>query len=124
VTAPDLGALREAVERNARAVMEGNFAQLMADITPEALAQMMQMAPGGASAASLAQLPSISGYQIEEKGAEGDAHSFEVTFESAAGSATLLATWKPVVGQWKITGVTVVSLAPTPAAPSAEGAAE
>ena len=120
MTAPDLDALRAAVERNAQAVVEGNFAQLMADITPEALAQMMQMAPGTASAASVAQLPSITGFTISEKGVEGEAHSFEVTFDSAAGTATLMTTWAPVVGQWKITGVSVVSLTPAPSDPPPE----
>ena len=113
MTQPD--ALREAVERNARAVMEGNFSQLMADITPEALAQMMAMAPAGATPGgmSLAQMPSISGYTIEDLGAEDDGHVYQVRFESPSGSATLAATWKQVVGQWKITAVRVVSIEPS-----------
>jgi hypothetical protein len=72
---------------------------------------MMQMAPSGAS---LAQLPAITGYTITEKAPEGDGHVFEVAFESSAGSATLLATWKPIVGQWKVVGVTVVSVTAAP----------
>ena len=105
--------LREAVERNARAVVEGNFSQLMADITPEALAEMMAMAPAGAGGMSFAQLPSISGYSVEDLGpAAGGGHDYQVRFEAAAGSATVAATWKEVVGQWKITAVRVVGIEP------------
>lgn len=111
MTQPD--DLREAVERNARAVMEGNFSQLMADVTPEALAEMIRMAPAGTSGASLAQLPSISGYTIEDLGpVEGGGHDYQVRFESPAGAATLAATWKVVVGQWKIAAVRVVGIEP------------
>jgi hypothetical protein len=105
------GDLREAVERNAQAVMSGNFAQLMADITPEALAEMMKLA-AGAGEMSLAQLPAIEGYDISEVGPEGDTSVFEVTFRSAAGTATLAAAWREVLGQWKITAVRLVSLDP------------
>ncbi|MGE5597311.1 MAG: hypothetical protein ACM3S1_14900 [Hyphomicrobiales bacterium] len=106
------GDLREAVERNARAVMEGNFSQLMADITPEAMAQMMQMAPQGGAGMNLAQLPNITGYEIQDMGTEGDGHVYQVTFTSEMGRATLSATWKDVLGQWKITSVGVVSIEP------------
>jgi len=101
--------LREVVERNAQAVMTGNFNQLMADITPEALAKVMQMAPQGAQP-SLTQLPNITGYSIEPIGPDGDAFVYRVTFTSSAGRATAAVTWKQVLGQWKITGLEVISL--------------
>ncbi len=99
---------REAVERNAQAVMSGNLTQIMADITPEALAQMMQM---GAQAGGLspAQMPNIEGYEIEEKGADGDAEVFHVTFRSSMGTATLGSSWKQIMGQWKLTAVELIS---------------
>ena len=53
--------LREAVERSANAVMTGNFMQLMSDITPEALAELMKMAPGAGQFAITA-MPAITGY--------------------------------------------------------------
>ncbi len=100
---------REAAERNARAIMDGNLAQLMADITPDVLGQVMAMgaqAPGGLSPASM---PNIQGYEITEKGSEGDAEVFEVAFRSDIGTATISASWKQVMGQWKITAVSLVS---------------
>lgn len=108
---------REAAERNAQAIMSGNLAQLMADITPDVMAQVMAM---GAQAGGLspAQMPNIQGYEITEMGANGDAEVFHVTFRSDAGTATLAASWKQVMGQWKITAVELVSAQP---APPAEG---
>lgn len=101
------GTAREAAERNAQAVMSGNLAQLMADITPDALQQMMTMgAQGGLSPATM---PSISGYDIVEAGANGDAEVFQVTFRSDAGTATVAMHWKLIMGQWKVTGVDLIS---------------
>ncbi|MCL4231817.1 MAG: hypothetical protein KJ053_09555 [Dehalococcoidia bacterium] len=101
---------REAAERNAGAVMAGNLAQIMADITPGALTQMMAMgAQGGLSPTSM---PNMTGYEIVEAGQDGDATTFHVTFESSMGKATLATTWKQVMGQWKITAIALVSAEP------------
>lgn len=104
----DPATAREAVERNAQAVMTGNLTQIMADITPEALTQMMQM---GAQAGGLspAQMPNIEGYEIAEKGTDGDAELFHVTFRSSMGTATLGTSWKQIMGQWKLAAVELVS---------------
>ena len=105
------GSAREAAERNAKAVMSGNLSQIMADITPEALSQMMQMA-SAAGGLSPASMPNIEGYAIEELPLEGEAHPFNVTFTAAIGKATLATTWKQVMGQWKITAIALVSAEP------------
>jgi hypothetical protein len=110
--------LRAAVERTAEAVKTGNFVQLMADITPEAVAQMMQMAPA-ANGMSFASMPAITGYTITECPPEGDAQVYQIAFESAMGRATLAASWKQLLGQWKVTGVRLVGIEPYGAA--AEG---
>ena len=62
---------REAAERNAQAIMSGNLSQLMADITPEVLAQVMAM---GAQAGGLspAQMPNIEGYELKDFGPQED----------------------------------------------------
>lgn len=111
------GSAREAVERNAQAVMSGNLAQIMADITPEALAQMMQMG-AAAGAMSPASMPNIQGYDVTEMPPDGEAQVFHVRFRSSIGHATLSMSWKPVMGQWKITAVALVSVEPTGAAAS------
>lgn len=116
---PGPASAREAAERNAEAVVAGNFSQIMADITPEALTQMMQM---GASAGGLnpAQLPNISAYAIAEAGQteDGEGEIFQVAFTAAAGTATLEATWRQVAGAWKITAIRLVS---AEAAPTGDG---
>lgn len=98
--------------------MSGNFAQIMADITPEALAQLMQhMPPSGQM--SLTSMPAINRYDIEALGPAGEAHVYNVTFHSEMGKATLGSEWKQILGQWKISGVTLMSLEPAP--PVVEG---
>jgi hypothetical protein len=123
MTQPSLDDLRAAVERNAQAAATGNFAQLMADVTPEALASLMQAAPAAAQlAASMpagaapGALPAITSYEIADQGPEGDGHVFHVTFVSTLGRATLAATWKPVLGQWKIVGLGLISAEANPGA--------
>ena len=104
---------REAAERNAQAVVAGNLSRVMADITPEALTQMMQM---GAAAGRLspATMPSIQDYTVAEAGGSEGAEVFHVTFTSAIGKATVAETWKPVMGQWKLAGIAIVSVEPSP----------
>ena len=105
------GTAREAAERNAEAVMTGNLSQLMADITPEALSQLMQLG-AAAGAMSPASMPNIEGYEITEMGQDGEAEVFHVTFRSAIGKATASMAWRQVMGQWKITAVGLVSIEP------------
>jgi hypothetical protein len=100
---------REAAERNAQAIMTGNLSQLMADITPEVMAQVMAMGSQAPAGLSITQMPNIQGYEIVDKGIQGDVEVFDVTFKSDIGSATIAASWKQVMGQWKITSVSLVS---------------
>lgn len=115
------GSAREAVERNARAVMTGNFTQLMADITPEALTRMLAMAAkvpqaqgmlmGGVPAAG--QLPAITGFDVHDAGAsENGDENYHVTFTSDARTATVASTWRQIMGQWKIVDVNVIAVDP------------
>lgn len=102
------GSAREAAERNAQAVMSGNISQVMADITPEALTQIMQLAAanGGVSPATM---PDMQSYEIEDAGQSDDGgERFRVNFVAREGSATLTATWKQIAGQWKITAVNLI----------------
>lgn len=108
------GTAREAVERSAQAIVAGNFVQVMADLTTEALTQMLQMATeqgvNAGSAAALGGMPGISSYKITETGRDHESETFEVAFEGAQGRATVETTWKQVLGQWKIGAFRVVSL--------------
>lgn len=110
---------REAAERTAQAVVSGNLAQLMSDITPEALTQMMQMS-ASSGGFSLAQMPSLTGYEIAEAGQTEDGEVLQVTFKSSAGKATMETTWREVTGAWKITAVQLLSAEAAPPADPTE----
>jgi len=101
-----MGTAREAAELNAEAVMAGNLSQIMADITPEVLMQMMQLGAGGGLTPQ--SMPSITGYELKPISAAEDSELFHVTFLSAIGTATLSAQWKLVLGQWKIVEIGLV----------------
>jgi hypothetical protein len=113
---------REAAEQTAQAVVAGNLAHLMSAITPEALTQMMQMS-ASAGGLTLTQMPTLTGYEIEEMGQteDGEGETFQVTFKSSAGNASLETTWRQVTGAWKITAVQLLSAeaAPPPSEPTA-----
>lgn len=94
--------LRTVVERNAQAVMTGNFMQLMADITPEALAKLMQMAPPGSGQLSITSMPPIQRYELEQLPDDGDVQQFRATFYAESATASIVTGWRQVVGQWKV----------------------
>ena len=102
------GSARDACERNAQAVMTGNLPQVMADITPEVLGQMMQMATA-AGGMSPTAMPNIERYEIVEAPSEDDGEVFHVTFFAPQGRVTLGTTWKQLMGQWKVTNIALVS---------------
>jgi hypothetical protein len=107
------GSAREAVERNAQALASGNIAVVLADVTPEAIMQMMQAAAQrglDAGAVSLASMPSVRSYEIVDAGKDGESETFHVTFVSDQGRATMGSTWKPIDGVWKIVGLEVISI--------------
>lgn len=103
---------RAAAERSAQALMTGNLSQLMLDLTPEALGQLMT-AGAAIPGAGLGQMPSIGGYEIADAGGGGDGELFHVTFSAnGGGKATLAVRWKQVLGQWKIVELGVVGVEP------------
>lgn len=109
------GTAREAAERNAQALMAGNMMQLMMDITPEAMAGLMQMGTAAGvnpGAFSLASMPGITGFELGESTELEGAELIPTTFHSALGSITVVSTWKEIAGAWKIAAVTVNNIAP------------
>lgn len=114
------GTAREAAERNAQALMAGNMMQLMMDITPEAMAGLMQMGAAAGAAAgvnptafSLTSMPTLTGYELGEPTVvPGGGELIPATFHSALGSITIVSTWKEIAGAWKIAAVTVNNISP------------
>ena len=105
---------REAAENNAKAIMAGHLAVVMGQLTPEAMAQMLQLGSQGGMTPQ--QLPAISGYEIADAGTDSESQTFHVTFQSEAGTATLSTRWKQVLGQWKIAELGLVSAQAAPGA--------
>ncbi|GIW19170.1 hypothetical protein [Tepidiforma sp.] len=117
----DPGEARAAAERTARAVMTGNLAQVMADLAPEAMAQLMQLA-SGAQGLSPAQLPGIDGFELEEQAAEEGEARFLVRFRSSAGTVAVATRWRPMLGQWKVVEIGLAGFeAPGQPGPAAGG---
>lgn len=120
---PEPGSAREAAERNAQAIVAGNFAQVMNDLTPAAFNQVMQLgqsqaATGGPptpSPFSPGAMPNISAYELTEVESGPDNAVFHVTFSSPAGSATLSAGWLRIAGLWKIANVGLIEARPADA---------
>jgi hypothetical protein len=92
---PDIP-VEEAVKQNCQAVLTGDLMRVMNDLTPEAMAQVMQNAGGGMGA-----MPTLTGFNIESHEVEGDDHKFTIKF-SGDQEFTAHATWRDVGGQWKI----------------------
>lgn len=95
---------REAVERNAQALASGQIATVMADITPQALGQLMHLS-ARAGQMSPGQMPADATYVIEERGPDDIGEVFDVRFSSTAGSVALRTTWAAVAGRWKVASV-------------------
>lgn len=110
------GDVRAAVERTARAVMTGNLAQVMADLAPEAMAQLMQLA-SGAQGLSPSQLPSIDGFEVEEDSVSADEARFRVRFRSSVGNVVVATTWRPMLGQWKVAEIGLAGFEPAEGPP-------
>ena len=91
--------------------MSGDLSQVMADITPEAMAKLMQLGneAQAAGAPTPGSMPSIQSYSLETVEEADESATFRVTFVSATGKATLEAQWQQVMGQWKVTDIALVS---------------
>ncbi len=110
---------REAAERTVRALLTGNLAQVMADLAPEAMGQLMQLA-SGVQGIALGQLPTIERYELEEVPApEGEA-GFLVRVVAPVGTVSVATRWRPILGAWKVVGFELAGFEPGGAA-GAEG---
>lgn len=92
----------EAAHRHARAAVAGNLAQLMADLTPQALATLM--AQGGAGTGF--QQP--RGYELKLHGQEGNDYIFDITYAGPIGDVTLRDRFSRIGDQWKIVEAKIV----------------
>ncbi len=94
---PDM-TVEEAVKQNCQALLIGDLMRVMNDLTPEAMAQLMQ---GGGN---MGAMPALTSFDIQSHEQQGDDHIFKIKFQGDQ-DFTALATWRDVGGQWKIAGL-------------------
>ena len=101
------GTPEEAMRRVADAILAGDYMTPMAEVTPDAMLQIMQLGGG------MMNLPSPEAVDVEPLPAADGQHPFRVTFRAGDQSLSATVTWGDVEGFWRITAIGDV-VAPTP----------
>jgi hypothetical protein len=101
---PDADA-EAAMRRVCDLIIAGNILGIAPDLTPEAYADAMRIAPSLAGA----ELP--ASYAIESHNVEDAVHRFRVRFKSSKRDITGQASWRQVEGVWKIASITLDEVA-------------
>ena len=93
-----------AMRRVADAILGGDYMTAMADVTPDALLQVMQIGGG------MMNLPPPDGCDIEPATLTGGQHDFRITFRAGVQTLSATVSWAEVEGAWKIIGVSDVTM--------------
>jgi len=88
--------VEEAVKKNCQAVVAGDLANIMGDLTADALANLIANARSGPGTPA-----ALTGFSIESHEESGGDHLFTVRFAGDQ-DFTTVATWRDVGGTWKI----------------------
>lgn len=87
----------EFIKQHAENVVAQKMGDVMKDLTPEALAQVMPL---------MATAPNpVTGSSIVSKGQQGDDHVFDVTYSGDSGSVSLRDSVRQIDGTWKIVNI-------------------
>lgn len=97
---PDIS-VEEAVKQNCQALLIGDLMRVMNDLTPEAMARVMQD-----SAGNMGAMPVLRSFDIQSHDQQGDDHLFKIKFAGDQ-DFTAVATWRDIGGQWKIAALTM-----------------
>ncbi len=97
---------REAAERHAQDVVEGNLGRLVADFSGTVLAELMA---SGAMPPSPTQSWAILAEDADDADEAGGDVRFRVRYTGYGDELTLATTWSPVDGAWKITAAAAVT---------------
>ena len=89
----------EAMTRVCDALLAGNFMAIVVELTAEAYADAMGLAPVFAGST----LP--QSYKIESHTVEGEDQVFRARFQKAAQEFSGTAVWRQVEGAWKIVSI-------------------
>lgn len=91
--------VEEAVTRNCQALLAGNIAQLFADMTPEAMAKLVQA--GGGQMPMGGVMPTLTGYEVVSRSQDGDDHLYDVQVSGSVNFG-VKTRWREIAGAWKI----------------------
>jgi hypothetical protein len=92
-----------AMRRACDLIMAGDFFNAMADLTPEAMAEAMNLGMG------MQGLPLPESYVLSEPEQTGDDTRYEVTFKAGEREMIAFAAWRQIDGAWKIASIGIVS---------------
>ncbi len=93
----------EAMARCCSLIMAGDFFTAMADLTPEAMADAMQLGAG------MTGIPLPETYEIGPPETVGEDTRFHVLFKSGVREMRAFATWRQIDGTWKIVAIGIES---------------
>ena len=99
------GTAEEAMRATCDAILRGDMMGALAELTPEAFNQAMNLA------ATTMALPTPESYSVEshEESANGE-HSFRVRFKTSSQDIVADASWRQFDGVWKITAIAAQGL--------------
>ena len=84
-------------------IMAGDFFNALADLTPEAMAEAMNLGMG------MTGLPLPESYELSTPQQVGEDTRYDVTFKSGVREMRAFASWRQIDGAWKITSIGIES---------------
>jgi hypothetical protein len=88
------------VLRTCEALLAGNYAQILMDLTPQAMTKLSQsLTQGGVQMGG--PLPKLTAYEIVSRAQEGDEHFYDVRFSGDV-RLGVRARWKAIDNSWKL----------------------
>jgi hypothetical protein len=88
---------QEFIQLHADNVVAQNMGEVMKDLTPEALQQVMAL---------MATMPNpVTGSSIVARGQQGEDQVFDVTYSGDSGSVALRDSVRQIDGNWKIVNI-------------------
>jgi hypothetical protein len=91
----------DAMRRACDALMRGDYLTPMAELTPEAMSEVMTIGAG------LTNIQAPLSYTIDSHEEKGGEHRYRVSFTLPDRRVSATATWRRVDGAWKIAAIAV-----------------
>jgi hypothetical protein len=89
----------DAMRRACELIMKGDFFAAMADLTPEAMADAMNLGAG------MTGIPLPESYELSQAEPSGEDTRYRVVFKAGDREMRAFADWRQIDGAWKITAI-------------------